>query len=265
MEHVFTKIACLISSEDDYSSQLFRAIKLSKHWNSELLFIYTIHDGEAIQDEVHEFVNANFPYTKINHIQTGNSTQLITPVLKEYEIELLIVQSEPEGGELKRYYNESINRQLIRNVDCSVLIARQNEAPANYDNLVVNGFDHPKSKYTIGKATKIGRSFKVRSMLIMNQRSKSDEPLDYSKQKFDKDTISVQEEAVDKKGYSISEFVKSKKADLLIMSTPDTKLGYEGRVFTDELDYLISELPTDILLIHSTKPISDNNSMLASL
>ena len=56
-----------------------------------------------------------------------------------------------------------------------------------------------------------------------------------------------------KKGYTISHFTEAHCADLLVMNSPDTKLGFLDRMFTHDLEYVLSELPCDLLIVHSKK------------
>jgi hypothetical protein len=56
-----------------------------------------------------------------------------------------------------------------------------------------------------------------------------------------------------KKGYSIGHFAETSKADLLMVNSPDTKLGFLDRVFTHDLEYILSDMPCDILIVHSTR------------
>ena len=51
-----------------------------------------------------------------------------------------------------------------------------------------------------------------------------------------------------KRGYSIGHYAKVKRADLLIMNAPD-KLGFFDRIFPHDIEYILSELPTDVLIV----------------
>jgi hypothetical protein len=51
-----------------------------------------------------------------------------------------------------------------------------------------------------------------------------------------------------KRGYSIGHYAKVKRADLLIMNAPN-KLGFFDRIFPHDIEYILSELPTDVLIV----------------
>ena len=55
-----------------------------------------------------------------------------------------------------------------------------------------------------------------------------------------------------KRGYSIGHYAEVIRADLLIMNAP-TKTGLLDRLFPHDIEYILSDLPTDLLIIR--KPI----------
>ena len=65
----------------------------------------------------------------------------------------------------------------------------------------------------------------------------------------DCENLSVKMQSIfGKRGYSIGHYAKVKRADLLIMNAP-TKLGLLDRIFPHDLEYILSELPTDVLIV----------------
>ncbi|MEL0109495.1 MAG: universal stress protein, partial [Cryomorphaceae bacterium] len=67
-------------------------------------------------------------------------------------------------------------------------------------------------------------------------------------------TMDITEQHVfGKKGYTIAHYAKAKRADLLVVNSPDTKLGFLDRIFKHDLEYILSDLPTDVLIVHTTK------------
>ena len=51
-----------------------------------------------------------------------------------------------------------------------------------------------------------------------------------------------------RRGYSIGHFARVKRADLLIMNAPN-KLTLLDRLFPHDLEYILSDLPTDVLIV----------------
>lgn len=51
-----------------------------------------------------------------------------------------------------------------------------------------------------------------------------------------------------RRGYSIGHYATVKRADLLVMNAPQ-KTGILDRIFPHDLEYILSELPTDVLIV----------------
>jgi nucleotide-binding universal stress UspA family protein len=54
-----------------------------------------------------------------------------------------------------------------------------------------------------------------------------------------------------KPGYAIASYARKKQADLLIVNSPDSKLGLIDRLFTHDMEYILADLPCDVLIVHS--------------
>lgn len=253
MNHVFSSIICILNKEEDCLNYLQENINIALTWNSHFsLVLSNFVNPECILKMNEELMK--YDSKKIEQqISVINTVEEIFDLLKTKNADLLILQGEKDS-ELGRYYIESFSRQILKRADCSVLIKKNKSSEEYYQHVVLNGFDHPKLGSTLKKAQKIGRSLSLKSMLIMNQRNGSKQTMDYN-QENPKYTgnYSIELKEVDKSGFQISELVRSSKANLLIMNTPDTKLGFEGRFLSQELDFLLSDMPSDILLVHSTK------------
>jgi hypothetical protein len=51
------------------------------------------------------------------------------------------------------------------------------------------------------------------------------------------------------RGYSIGHYAKVVRADLLIMNASENRKGFLERIFPKDLEHILSELPTDVLII----------------
>ena len=52
-------------------------------------------------------------------------------------------------------------------------------------------------------------------------------------------------------GYTIAQFARHAKADLLVVNSPDHHLTIFDRIFSHDLEYVLNDLPCNILLVHS--------------
>ncbi|MDZ7846224.1 MAG: universal stress protein [Owenweeksia sp.] len=147
---------------------------------------------------------------------------------------------------------------------------------------MVNGLDHPKTPQTIRTALGVAKNFNARQLVIVEEvepsrvGTKIEDDASLKKASEAKNRIEEQERhrinkiledaggkgdvvvsqhcIFGKKGYVIGHFAESTCADLLVMNSPDTKLGFLDRIFTHDLEYILSELPSDLLIVHSQKP-----------
>ena len=66
---------------------------------------------------------------------------------------------------------------------------------------------------------------------------------------IDTNDINIKTQSIfGRRGYSIGHYAKVKRADLLVMSAPN-KTGFLDRIFPHDLEYILSELPTDVLIV----------------
>ena len=55
-----------------------------------------------------------------------------------------------------------------------------------------------------------------------------------------------------KRGYSIGHYAKVVRADLLVMNAEEN-LGFFDRLFTHDIEHILAELPTDVLIVNNKK------------
>ena len=66
---------------------------------------------------------------------------------------------------------------------------------------------------------------------------------------IDSKDITVKTQSIfGRRGYSIGHYAKVKRADLLVMNAPD-KIRFIDRIFPHDIEYILSGLPTDVLIV----------------
>lgn len=279
----FKKLATAIAFSPNMEANLSESIRLSKALGEELLLIHVGEYSETDEKKIVKAIEAKGG--DINAIkiiwETGDPTDALLKVADEKEVDLLIAGAVPREG-LLRYYKGSVARKLVRRANCSVLLmTNPSQLNSHCGKIVVNGIDHPKTAYTIKKAITVAEKLKASQLLIVeevNERAIKTKVEDDSSllenQKIQHD-IEIKEQhriskvlssldydsklnihqsvVFGKPGYCINHMAESTCADLLIMNSPDTKLGFLDRVFTHDLEYVLSELPCDLLIIHSQR------------
>jgi hypothetical protein len=66
------------------------------------------------------------------------------------------------------------------------------------------------------------------------------------------DDIKITEKViVGRQGYAIRQYAKNCNADLLAINSPDSKYGIIDRIFTHDMEYILEDLPCNVLIVHS--------------
>ena len=55
------------------------------------------------------------------------------------------------------------------------------------------------------------------------------------------------------RGYSISHYARVVRADLLVLNSETKRSSFISRIFPKDLEHILSELPTDVLIIKNRK------------
>jgi nucleotide-binding universal stress UspA family protein len=80
---------------------------------------------------------------------------------------------------------------------------------------------------------------------------------DYSKlnaliNSIDRQGINIELKIVKgKPGYAISHFARQNHYDLIVFNSPDTHLGIFDRIFTHDIEYVLADMPCNLLIVHS--------------
>jgi nucleotide-binding universal stress UspA family protein len=234
----------------------------------------------AVADIVGELADSSV-LSNIKHelfYEQGDVSEQIIRVCEERNVELLLAGALPREG-LLRYYMGSVARQLVRKSSFSILLLTNPKLfPKSYSKIVVTGNKHPKTPDTINKTIKIAEALNTRRLIIVDEvipdkntkraadnaelercnrwreiiEKREAHRLSLTLAKMEDSNLDIETKVVfGKPGYSIGHYTQSSRAELLVLNSPDTKLGFMDRVFTHDMEYILSELPSDLLIIHS--------------
>jgi hypothetical protein len=145
--------------------------------------------------------------------------------------------------------------------------------------IVVNGLKHPKTNNTIQASFEFAHAVGSSTITIVEEisqkevSSKVDDDKSLEKSTLLKEQILERENSrittllnnVDDtlkkditiksqgifgtRGYSIGHYAKVQRADLLVMNKPE-KSTFLDKICPQDIDYILSEFPTDVLIIH---------------
>ncbi len=279
----FFIIATAIAHSPNLEANIHESIRLKNALAEKLLLI---HVGVKTSEDEEKFSSmikgAGGVREEVEVIwREGDPVDVILEIAEERKVELIIAGALPREG-LLRYYMGSIARRLVRAPKCNssiLLMTNPSKMKRACGRIVVNGLDHPKTFETIKKAVEVAGCFNARELVVIEEvepskigaRAEDDKSLaevnEAKKRIGDRENkrinailkqvgvnpdLRISQKCIfGKPGYVIGHYAETYCADLLIMNSPDTKLGFLDRVFTHHLEYILSELPCDLLIVNS--------------
>lgn len=242
-----------------------------------------IHIGEKTTEKetkLAEYCNAiGLPQNSFTILwKTGDVVEQIMTTCKEQAVDLLLIGAMKKEN-MMQFYIGSIARKLCRRAKCSVLLfTSPEETPTFFKKIVVNHDDTPKTKHTFDTAIYFAQHQPKTDLYLVNEvhhpalvLSMADgntvpeakqikqellsEDVAELKELCDKhscETIRMVSRTVNgKPGFAIANFARIKKADLLVLNSPDKKLGLLDRIFTHDIEHVLADLPCNLLIVHS--------------
>ncbi|WP_055444160.1 universal stress protein [Lacinutrix himadriensis] len=276
----FHTIGIGVTFSPNLKANVFEASRLALLFQSKLTLI---HVGEESSEKTEKFKSLLAPFISQSLeydivFKTGDPVDVILSVSLEKKVDLLILGALKQENFLK-YYVGSIARKITRQAKCSVLLLIKpsvERLPCSH--VVVNGLKDPKTEKTIASAfyvanalgsekitiveeitqdkitTKVDDDKSLRKANIVKERLKLREtarvnniikniPEDHTK-----DIVIKSQPIFGTKGYSIGHYAQIARADLLIMNAP-SKMTFWDRLFPHDIEHILTELPTDVLII----------------
>lgn len=276
----FETIAVGLAFSPKMGSILAEAKKIADACNSKLFLIHIGHkteEKEKTLDTLLFNIGIDLKKTKIIWAE-GDVVDTILKLCKLNIVDLLILGALEKENILK-FYLGSIARSISRRAKCSVLLVTRAFSEKSKQKMIVNaGVDHPKTIHTINTAFYFAKSMKWREVtlvhevhapaLAMAMADSSSAPevtrikKDYTEEetnklhslisKCDVGNLKINEKIIKgKPGYAIRQYAETKKADLLVINSPDTHLTLLDRIFTHDIEFILADLPCNVLIVHS--------------
>jgi nucleotide-binding universal stress UspA family protein len=276
----FETIAVAVSFSPRCEYVLKEAKRLADTFGAALLLL---HVGEKTSEKERELdqlmVSADIKESKSRVIwMEGEPVETILRLCKLNIVDLLILGA-LEKENLLKFYIGSIARNISRRAKCSVLLLTDPDSkPDKIKKIIVNGVENPKTIHTINTALYVARHLDVKEMTIVNESETHGlamaiaEDTTAPEGKEIKKIISEEEEeklqtvlqrcnagdiklacrtVKGKPGYAISKYARDKKAGLLVINSPDTQLNLLDRIFAHDIEYILADLPCNVLIVHS--------------
>ncbi|MDQ3047952.1 MAG: universal stress protein [Bacteroidota bacterium] len=276
----FETIAVAISFSPRCQPILAQAKNFSQIFNATLIIL---HIGEKTSEKELELdemlLKEGLDENRCRIIwMEGDPVDTILKLCKLNIVDLLILGA-LEKENIFKFYIGSIARNISRKAKCSVLLFTDPSATAQkFKKFVVNGVENPKTIHTIKTALYVARHLKVKDVMLVNEvdvpglamaiaddstapqtkeikkniAEESEEVMQLVLDQCDTTDVKLSERIIKgKPGYTISKFARDKKADLLVINSPDTHLNLLDRIFTHDIEYILADLPCNVLIVHS--------------
>ncbi|NER14240.1 universal stress protein [Leptobacterium flavescens] len=279
-KYQFKTILTGIAFSPNLRANLYEAMRLSTFFGAKLILVH-VGPKTPQKEEVLELIMSEFEESAENVDvvwKEGNPVNVILEACKSFNVDLLILGA-LQKEQLFKYYLGSIARKITRKAPCSVLLLINpsvNRVACKH--IVVNGLEDPKTREAIHISFGVAKDLGANRVTIVEEISQNEVHVvvsdDRSLRKATimkariekrettrvndilkaipeqlKTDINIKTQSIfGRRGYSIGHYAKLVRADLLIMNAPN-KLGLIDRIFPHDLEYILSEIPTDVLII----------------
>lgn len=214
--------------------------------------------------------------------EEGDVVEVILRNCKQHAVDLLIIGALKKESFFKRYFFSSVARNLSRQAKCSILMLTEPSLqPKGFKRIIATGIDHPKTQWTLETATYLAMKEKSKELYILKEvyipglrtmladdytkeeehdvvhevmveaRLHCQSMIDVIQKKFEPETKIKLRVVMGKPGMQLATFTKTKKADLLMINSPDQKLGFMNRIFPFEIEHILADLPCNLFIVHS--------------
>ncbi|NTV13533.1 MAG: universal stress protein [Desulfobulbaceae bacterium] len=208
----------------------------------------------------------------------GDPVSRLLETCKDNTVDLLLLGARRRENML-RYYLGSVARGLSRAAKCSLLLLTEPQAAGSvFAKIVVSGVANPKTIHTMNAAVYLARELGGQEMTVV---SESDQPglamavaedsrveeARHFKDQFTSEAgeqahalvclcspgeLRITEKVVHgRPGYAIRQYAEQVGADLLVLNSPDSRYGLIDRIFTHGMEYILEDLPCNMLIVHS--------------
>jgi len=266
-----------VAFSPNLKANLIEACRFANYFKAKL---YVVHIGKYESSKKDSLLQILDEFGFLGAIEfifeEGDPVQVLSDICDKNKIDLLILGAVKREKLLKHYLG-SVARKLTQKVSCSVLLViRQSEEEISKQHIVVNGFETLQSQSTISTAFYVAKTLSskkvtiveeiknngvrvdddrsLRRATITHERKVHQENLRIKKiietveQEY-KNNIEIKLQGIfGKSGYSIGHYARVVRADLLIMDTA-RKQSFLKKMIANDLSFLLSELPTDVLIL----------------
>lgn len=277
----FKKILMGFAFSPNLKANVFEAMRLATFLDGNLFFLHVGEKTAAKEKTFLEILKDSPVGPKQVKIlwEEGKPDKTIIAQCRLHNIDLLLLGA-LQRENLVKFYLGSIARKITRKAPCSVLLLiKPSVEQISSQHMVVNAFDGEQTQTTIAAALKFAQALDIPKITLVEEISRSKVAVDVDddrslrkatlrKEKLNRLEISRVNEILSRfpaslkenklivsqsifggRGYSIGHYAKVVRADLLITNAEKKNSSLWSRIFTKDLEHILSELPTDVLIV----------------
>lgn len=276
----FQTIALAVAFSPRLEALIAETRRLQELHHSKVVFIHVGKRTTEKQRQLDGYLN-HYGFNDSNSRvfwEQGGLVETIIRICKLEVVDLLVIGALQRENVLT-YYMGSVSREVSRKAKCSVLMITEPKIrPEPWKVIVVNGHEHLKTPYTLNTAIHIARKEGVSSLMVANEvdvpalaMSMADdstapdldamrvrlledetEKFNHLRERLEDRSMPIEFHALSgRSGHTIGQFARQIHADLLVVNSPDHHLSIFDRIFTHDLEYLLSDMPCNMLIVHS--------------
>lgn len=266
-----------IAFSPNLKPNLFEAVRIVNMLDAQLVVVHVGSATSTKKEQIEALLSETAPLK--NPLKTiwqkGNPVEVILNTCLDQKIDLLMLGALQKEN-LFKYYVGSIARKITRKAPCSVLLMiKPSIVRVPCKHIVVNGLKEERTPTTIKTAFSIANSFDCKRITIVEEIKQTEVDVKINDDKslrkatiikerignredhrvknilkeINSEDITIKIQHIfGRRGYSIGHYANIKRADLLIMNAPK-KLTFVDRIFPHDIEYILSELPTDVLIV----------------
>jgi len=278
---LFKKILVGFAFSPNLKANIFTSLRLADSLEAEIFFIH-VGKKTSVKEKTFEEILKDSPVQpKLIKVlwEEGGPIPTILKMCEKNKIDLLLLGAVQRENVL-RFYVGSIAREITRKAPCSVLLLIKpsiEEVPSKH--VVVNALNEPNTEKTIRAAFEFSSLMDIPNVTLVGEISQSkvnvtaddDESLkkvteikegieNEEKNRYDeilknipdslKENKKIQSQSIfGARGYSIGHYARVVRADLLVLNSEMKRSSFISRIFPKDLEHILSELPTDVLII----------------
>ena len=277
----FETIAVAVTFSPRYKALIRESARMARLYSSKLIFIHVgVMDEQQKQKLIACAKECHIKEENLTIIdQKGPVVDTVLKICKQNVVDLLILGALKKESVIEHYVG-SIARKISRKAKCSVLLMpNPKDLPQTFNKIAVSGIDLPKTPLTITTSVYMANQENSEFLHLVAEEyipmfesayadcstdvehdNKKVEFVDHCKRRMRKlldeipgaSAINIKKRVIfGKPGHSIHVFAKSCKPDLLLVNSPKKRLGILDRLFPHDLEYLLEDLPCNLLIVHS--------------